>query len=480
MKKTLCTTLIVASSVLATYSQSGQKWATNGNLNSTGDFIGTTNNFPIDFKTNNVLRATLSNTGVFKINNLSGTTTRLLQTDASGNIIFLPQGTASQVLYGNGTWGALPTIPTTIWQTNSFGTYYGGNVGINKSNPQYALDVQGDAKISNNLIVGGGLIISQKVEATNSLKTDTVHSMTGETKFTSKVILKQQFQVDGTTLFNGTVQAGNLFVSGNSSFTSPIIAQQGLTFDGVKGISYTPSSGSTANKFQYGLKVSGIPESCAAGPQAWANHQFGGALQIYNANPVTGQYITNSGLLNLQTWSGGSSIDASIGGESNSAGLLLNYFCGNDTYINTGQYGGKVSMGKIVEVGMPTTDNTVALNIKANTAQTAAIQTLDANNQINFKVYSNGIVYSREVNIKLGSFPDYVFSRTYKLTPLAEVEDFIKKNNHLKGFETGKVYEQNGMPLGEVVRLQQEKIEELTLYLIELKKEIDSMKSKSK
>ena len=53
-----------------------------------------------------------------------------------------------------------------------------------------------------------------------------------------------------------------------------------------------------------------------------------------------------------------------------------------------------------------------------------------------------------------------------------------KKNNHLKGFKGAQYYEKNGVSVSEVLLLQQEKIEELTLYLIELKKEIDLLKNK--
>lgn len=331
--------------------------------------------------------------------------------------------------------------------------------------------MNGDARITNNLYVGGGILITRKIEASSSLKTDTIQSMSGETKFTSKVILKNQFQVDGTTLFNGTVQAGNLYVSGNTNFASRILLPQGLTFDGLAGISY--SEVNNVKTFHYG-NTSGskpLPINCAAAPYSGVLNQFGGWLQIYDpADPAT------SGLLNLQTWAGGSSIDASVGAVSGTGSLLLNYFCGNNTFINTGANGGKVSMGHIVEIGMPSADNSVALNIKVNGSQDDGLQIMNSGDVVNFKVKNTGFVYAREVNVQIGGFPDYVFKKNYKLTPLEEVEKYINENNHLKGFENAQYYETNGLQLGEVVRLQQEKIEELTLYLIELKKEIENLK----
>lgn len=77
------------------YSQPGAKWATGGNGVSTGDFIGPTNFQPLVFRTNNIVRGAFTETGNFQLNNLTGIDNRLLQTDASGNIIPFTMGTSS-------------------------------------------------------------------------------------------------------------------------------------------------------------------------------------------------------------------------------------------------------------------------------------------------------------------------------------------------------------------------------------------------
>jgi hypothetical protein len=75
--------------------------------------------------------------------------------------------------------------------------------------------------------------------------------------------------------------------------------------------------------------------------------------------------------------------------------------------------------------------------------------------------------------------PDYVFAKNYTLKSLDEVEDFIKKNNHLPGIPSAKTIETNGLSVGEMQKMQMEKIEELTLYIIELKKEIEKLSAGS-
>lgn len=94
-----------------------------------------------------------------------------------------------------------------------------------------------------------------------------------------------------------------------------------------------------------------------------------------------------------------------------------------------------------------------------------------------FRVKANGHVFAREVEIRNTSqpFPDYVFANDYKLQSLSDVESYIKKNKHLPGFEKGEYYEKNGIKSSEMFLKQQEKIEELTLYIIELEKRMKAI-----
>jgi hypothetical protein len=71
---------------------------------------------------------------------------------------------------------------------------------------------------------------------------------------------------------------------------------------------------------------------------------------------------------------------------------------------------------------------------------------------------------------------DFVFEDDYKLPTLKEVEQFINKNGHLKNIPSANEVEKHCIELGEINKLLLQKIEELTLYTIQLKKEIDSLK----
>lgn len=71
---------------------------------------------------------------------------------------------------------------------------------------------------------------------------------------------------------------------------------------------------------------------------------------------------------------------------------------------------------------------------------------------------------------------DYVFSKDYKLMPLEQVEKFVTDNHHLPNSPTANEIENNGIDVGEITLNQQEKIEELFLYVIDLHKELQQVK----
>ncbi|MBL7743638.1 MAG: hypothetical protein JNN00_09230 [Chitinophagaceae bacterium] len=94
-----------------------------------------------------------------------------------------------------------------------------------------------------------------------------------------------------------------------------------------------------------------------------------------------------------------------------------------------------------------------------------------------YKLSVNGTIQSKEVIVETG-WADYVFEKNYKLLSLSEVEKFIQQNKHLPNIPSAKEIEENGLQLGNVQKRMMEKIEELTLYVIELRKEIELLKNK--
>lgn len=94
-------------------------------------------------------------------------------------------------------------------------------------------------------------------------------------------------------------------------------------------------------------------------------------------------------------------------------------------------------------------------------------------------VAGNMIAESIKVNLQ-SAWPDYVFSKNYKIVPLAETEKFINKFGHLPGVPSAKVIEADGLNLGEMDILLMKKIEELTVLLIEQGKQITDLQTQIK
>ncbi len=100
--------------------------------------------------------------------------------------------------------------------------------------------------------------------------------------------------------------------------------------------------------------------------------------------------------------------------------------------------------------------------------------------QINssYKLDVNGAIRSNEVVVNTTG-ADFVFDERYKLRSLNDVEKYVKENGHLPDIQSAKEMEENGLELGKMDMKLLQKIEELTLYIIDFKKEMDKMKAEN-
>lgn len=98
-----------------------------------------------------------------------------------------------------------------------------------------------------------------------------------------------------------------------------------------------------------------------------------------------------------------------------------------------------------------------------------------------FKLAVEGKIGAREVKVTLQNpWPDYVFNNNYKLRSLYSLEQFIMANKHLPGLPSAEeVNKDGGIELGLMNVKLLEKIEELTLHLIELNKKVEKLEKKN-
>jgi hypothetical protein len=96
------------------------------------------------------------------------------------------------------------------------------------------------------------------------------------------------------------------------------------------------------------------------------------------------------------------------------------------------------------------------------------------------KLSVNGTIKAKEVTVSEDLGADFVFDDDYPLPGLNEIEASIKRNKHLPGIPSANEMKKNGVHLGNLQMKLLQKIEELTLYVINLEKRVDDLEKENK
>jgi hypothetical protein len=87
-------------------------------------------------------------------------------------------------------------------------------------------------------------------------------------------------------------------------------------------------------------------------------------------------------------------------------------------------------------------------------------------------ISANGFITTKKLTLTQIGWSDYVFAKRFKLRSLSSLETFIKQNGHLPDLPSAKEVEAKGISVGDNQALLLKKIEELTLYMIDMQKQI--------
>ena len=182
----------------------------------------------------------------------------------------------------------------------------------------------------------------------------------------------------------------------------------------------------------------------------------GAKLDVFATGYMVGRFKNNN---QVSTQDGSTAVDI-----SNSAGnsfRLVTSGKNNGISIATNQfYLERTGVGAVLLVN---TSNNLLIG-----------KTTQANTT--YKLDVNGKVRANEIEVNTTG-ADFVFADDYKLNALAEVESFVKSNKHLPGIASAAEMTEHGMEVGELTKTLLQKVEELTLYIIEQQKQIDSLKA---
>jgi hypothetical protein len=134
-----------------------------------------------------------------------------------------------------------------------------------------------------------------------------------------------------------------------------------------------------------------------------------------------------------------------------------------------GQGTGGINFGAVTTANVATVQMTIAANGQVSIAA--------AKPATGFLLSVNGGIMCTDLQVAVNStWPDFVFEKEHQLMPINELEASIEKDKHLPGIPSACEIEENGgLNVGQMQNKMMEKIEELTLYVIQLKKENDML-----
>jgi hypothetical protein len=95
------------------------------------------------------------------------------------------------------------------------------------------------------------------------------------------------------------------------------------------------------------------------------------------------------------------------------------------------------------------------------------------------KLAVEGTIGARKVKVtSVAPWPDYVFAKDYKLPSIHSIEKYIEEHQHLPGIPSAEIVAKEGIDLGEMNAKLLEKIEQLTLYIVEINKRLEVLEKK--
>jgi len=491
----------------------------NGNIRSSGNvFIGSSsivsNGSRLIVAGGSTPTATAYNLG---LNFYSGAAGRLLTGSESGigtgvitnlldgSNIELSAGTATSYVSGvtvtaNGASVAPGTVR--LWTTGAerFRITPAGNVGIGTTSPTYPLTVSGIISTGSNIVMSSASATVMNTSTASYLKmiggttigTDPGITLYGSTHANAGLltidanlirmrlangtdIVKINSTGMGVGLGTGTPSA-KLDVSGLAIITNP----SGNNYD--ENLRLPAASSGTAS-----IQLGAVAGATGTGIGQWTilkypsggnNHRF--AMRYNTTDLFT---ILTSGNVGIGTTSPGELLSVAGNISMTSAIISANVLLSNSAPVirNTIQNGTL----KLMAGTTAGTDPSITLYGSTHTTIPRLIA-LDGNVAIGTTCVPSGYQVSVKGNIiceKLKVKPeggncwaDYVFAPEYKLLKLNEVETFIAKNKHLPGVPSAAEVDANGVEMVEMDATLLKKIEELTLYIIDLQKQVDELK----
>jgi hypothetical protein len=394
-----------------------------------------------------------------------------------------------------------------------------GNVGIGTINPTEKLVVRGKVHIDSMLVVKDSILVNKDIRVKKNFKVEKdvrFTSIDTATNLNNKSILLIQPNGKLTQINqNEIAQNFGSLIYASKNCTPDYLANPTWMNGSKKIFTKCPDVfvGINNNVPRVNLDVEGTiyGKQLSFGsidPSEIGDDLFGG--KAYNSNPNKNIFnirgVNNSSLFkiandgnitigNVANTDAKLKIDVEIIPSLNGKkALVSNYVTGIDySYANIFNINRDLTKALVINNTATNKENIVLygdgtanvrrVNITSelNNAE-AGILFMAQNAEMKvFQIDNNGLTHAREIKVDLSTtWPDYVFEKDYKLMPLSEVEKFIKENKHLPEVPSASEVHVDGINLAEMNKILMQKIEELTLHLIEQNKRIEFLESETK
>lgn len=254
----------------------------------------------------------------------------------------------------------------------------------------------------------------------------------------------------------GLATGYNNLVSGNYSFAAPFGAKAQNTSSVAIG-HYADANANYSVAIGELTKTTGL-RSLVFGYNTIANGSYSLAIGSHLKTTNTHSYVLGRGVNSEGRLENGILNSLMIGFNSDTATIFV---------------GPSTGVGTFGKVGIATSSpiRTFDVNGMSHFADTMSIGTTKTNGSM---LAVAGKISAEEVEISLSTtWPDFVFSTSYELNTLAQVEEYINQHSHLPNVPSADEVAEKGINIAEMDAILLQKIEELTLYTIAQQKQID-------